>query len=83
MRLPALADLPVGRLVNFNVSMLRSGLRRLTREHPKTFRPFDLPVELLDQESPCNGRKFLGVRYELLRGRESLAANRARLRSVS
>jgi GxxExxY protein len=30
-----LAELPVGLLVNFNVSVLRAGLRRLTREHPK------------------------------------------------
>ena len=39
-----LANLPLGLLVNFNVSLLRTGLRRLTREHPKTFRPSDLPV---------------------------------------
>jgi hypothetical protein len=34
------------------VSALRTGLRRLTREHPKTFRPSDLPVHpKIDQET--------------------------------
>ena len=52
-----LANLPVGLLVNFNVSMLRTGLRRLTREHPKTFRPSDLPVHpKIDPESDCDKR---------------------------
>jgi hypothetical protein len=45
-----LANLPVGLLVNFNVSVLRTGLRRLTREHPKTFRPPALPVN----HKPCD-----------------------------
>lgn len=39
-----LAKLPVGLLVNFNVLVLKTGLRRLTREPPRTFRPSDLPV---------------------------------------
>ena len=53
-----LADLPVGLLVNVNVSVLRTGLRRLTREHPKIFRPSDLPVDLkVDDESACHGRR--------------------------
>ncbi len=39
-----LAMLPVGLLVNFNVFALKTGLRRLTPEHPRTFRPPDLPV---------------------------------------
>jgi GxxExxY protein len=43
-----LSRLPVGLLVNFNVTALRNGLRRLTPEHPKslkTFRSSDLPVQ--------------------------------------
>ena len=39
-----LARLPVGLLVNFNSVVLRTSLRRLTREHPKTFRSSALPV---------------------------------------
>ncbi len=39
-----LGRLPVGLLVNFNVIVLKTGLRRLTPEHPKTFRSSDLPV---------------------------------------
>lgn len=39
-----LSQLPVGLLVNFNVTALRSGLRRLTPEHPKSFRSSVLPV---------------------------------------
>ena len=40
-----LADIPVGLLVNFNVPVLRRGLRRLTRDPPnKSFRPSALPV---------------------------------------
>jgi GxxExxY protein len=39
-----LARLPVGLLVNFNVLVLKTGLRRLTPEHPRTFRSSDLPV---------------------------------------
>ena len=38
-----LARLPVGLLVNFNVRVLKSGLRRLTPDHPKS--P-DLPISL-------------------------------------
>jgi GxxExxY protein len=34
-----LGKLPVGLLVNFNVCVLKTGLRRLTPEHPRTFRP--------------------------------------------
>jgi hypothetical protein len=53
-----LADLPVGLLVNFTVSVLRTGLRRLTREYPKTFRPPALPVDpKIDEESACDGRR--------------------------
>jgi GxxExxY protein len=33
-----LAQLPVGLLVNFNVIVLKTGLRRLTLEHPGSFR---------------------------------------------
>ena len=52
-----LANLPVALLVNFNVSVLRTGLRRLTREHPKTFRPSDLPVHpKIDPETDPDGR---------------------------
>jgi GxxExxY protein len=40
-----LAHLPVGLLVNFNVLVLKSGLRRLTPEHPKISRSPDLPVQ--------------------------------------
>jgi GxxExxY protein len=35
---------PVGLLVNFNAIVLKTGLRRLTPEHQKTFRSSDLPV---------------------------------------
>ena len=41
-----LARLPVGLLVNFNVLTLKSGLRRLTPEHPKTFRPSCAQISL-------------------------------------
>jgi GxxExxY protein len=44
-----LARLPVGLLVNFNVIVLKSGLRRLTPEPPSSFRSSDLPVP---QKSP-------------------------------
>jgi len=40
-----LAKLPVGLLVNFNVVVLRAGLRRLTPEPERTFRSSDLPVK--------------------------------------
>ena len=40
-----LSRLPVGLLVNFNVTVLRNGLRRLTADHPKTFRSSALPVQ--------------------------------------
>jgi GxxExxY protein len=33
-----LSRLPVGLLVNFNVTALRNGLRRLTPDHPRSFR---------------------------------------------
>ena len=39
-----LSRLPVGLLVNFNVLVLKAGLRRLTPEHPKNFRSSALPV---------------------------------------
>jgi hypothetical protein len=39
-----LAHLAVGLLVNFNVIVLKTALRRLTPEHPDSFRPSDLPV---------------------------------------
>jgi GxxExxY protein len=39
-----LAHLAVGLLVNFNVIVLKTALRRLTPEHPDSFRPYDLPV---------------------------------------
>jgi GxxExxY protein len=39
-----LSQLPVGLLVNFNVTVLRNGLRRLRPEHPKSFRSSALPV---------------------------------------
>ena len=39
-----LSQLPVGLLVNFNVTALRNGLRRLTPDHPKSFRSSALPV---------------------------------------
>ena len=34
----------VGLLVNFNVSVLKAGIRRLTPDPPQTFRPSALPV---------------------------------------
>lgn len=40
-----LAGLPVGLLVNFNTAFLRNALRRLTPNHPKSFRPSVLPVQ--------------------------------------
>lgn len=40
-----LSRIPVGLLVNFNATVLRNGLRRLTPEHPKSFRPSALPVQ--------------------------------------
>jgi GxxExxY protein len=40
-----LSRLPVGLLVNFNVTVLRNGLRRLTPDHPKSFRSSVLPVK--------------------------------------
>lgn len=40
-----LSRLPVGLLVNFNVTVLRNGLRRLTPGHPKSFRSSALPVK--------------------------------------
>ena len=42
-----LARLSVGLLVNFNTIALRDGLRRLTAEHPKSFRSSALPVKSL------------------------------------
>ena len=39
-----LSQLPVGLLVNFNTLVLRSGLRRLTPDHPKSSRSPALPV---------------------------------------
>ena len=40
----SLAQLPVGLLVNFNVLVLKNGLRRLTPQHPKYSRSPGLPV---------------------------------------
>ena len=40
-----LSRLPVGLLVNFNAAVLRNGLRRLTPEYSKPFRPSALPVQ--------------------------------------
>ena len=40
-----LSRLPVGLLVHFNATVLRNGLRRLTPDHPKTFRSSALPVQ--------------------------------------
>lgn len=40
-----LSQLPVGLLVNFNATVLRNALRRLTPNHPKTFRSSGLPVQ--------------------------------------
>jgi GxxExxY protein len=40
-----LSQLPVALLVNFNVTVLRNGLRRLTPDHPKSFRSSVLPVQ--------------------------------------
>jgi GxxExxY protein len=40
-----LSQLPVGLLVNFNVAVLRNGLRRLTQTPPKPFRSSALPVQ--------------------------------------
>jgi GxxExxY protein len=39
-----LGHLAVGLLVNFNVIVLKTALRRLTPEHPNSFRSSDLPV---------------------------------------
>jgi GxxExxY protein len=47
-----LARLPVGLLVNFNVIVLKTALRRLTPEHPSSFRSSDLPVPT---KSPVDG----------------------------
>ena len=40
-----LSRLPVGLLVNFNATVLRNALRRLTPNHPKSFRSSVLPVQ--------------------------------------
>lgn len=40
-----LSRLPVGLLVNFNATVLRNGLRRLTPDHPKSSRSPALPVQ--------------------------------------
>ncbi|HMA97024.1 MAG TPA: GxxExxY protein [Polyangiaceae bacterium] len=40
-----LSRMPVGLFVNFNVTVLRNGLRRLTSDHPKSFRSSPLPVQ--------------------------------------
>ena len=40
-----LARLPIGLLVNFNVLLLRDGLRRLTPNRPNPSRSPDLPVQ--------------------------------------
>jgi len=40
-----LSQLPVGLLVNSNATVLRNALRRLTPNHPKSFRPSVLPVQ--------------------------------------
>ena len=40
-----LSRLPVGLLVNFNATILRNALRRLTPNHPKSFRSSGLPVQ--------------------------------------
>lgn len=40
-----LSQLPVGLLVNFNATVLRNALRRLTPNHPKSFRSSGLPVQ--------------------------------------
>ena len=39
-----LSRLPVGLLANFDATVLRNGLRRLTPNHPKSFRSSGLPV---------------------------------------
>jgi hypothetical protein len=49
-----LARLPVGLLVNFNVVVLKSGLRRLTPEHPKISRSPDLPVSIPSEPPHLN-----------------------------
>jgi GxxExxY protein len=43
-----LSHLPVGLLVNFNSTLLRHGLRRLTPDPPKPFRSPPLPVKSSD-----------------------------------
>jgi hypothetical protein len=45
-RLLPIARLPVSLLVNFNVVVLKSGLRQPTPEHSKISRPPDLPVPI-------------------------------------
>ena len=45
-----LAGLPVGLLVNFNVLVLKNGLRRLTPYHPKDSRPPNLPVRSISEK---------------------------------
>lgn len=47
-----LAGLPVGLLVNFNVVVLKSALRRLTPHPPKDSRSPDLPVQSPTQTPP-------------------------------
>jgi GxxExxY protein len=53
-----LAELPVGLLVNFNVSVLRTGLRRLTREPPRALRAPALPVHpTIEHATDCDERR--------------------------
>jgi hypothetical protein len=39
-----LTELPLAFLVNFNVHLLRDGLRRITNKFPKSFQSSNLPV---------------------------------------
>jgi GxxExxY protein len=52
-----LSRLQVGLLVNFNVKLLRNGLRRPTPDHPNSFRSSALPVQSKRVEPSRNGRQ--------------------------
>ena len=68
-----LSQLPVGLLVNFNVTALRNGLRRLTPDHPKSFRSSALPVR---------AQMSAGLRGESTRTSAARHYGRARLLST-
>ncbi len=61
-----LAHLAVGLRVNFNVIVLKTALRRLTPEHPDSFRSSELPVPInrRSRHLPSTERGLLGSPHD-------------------